>query len=175
MTRLTWAAAAMLLISALPAQAAPRTIAFDGHTLAEQRKGTENNDAFVAFARRQDETREMLTIRSLGNRAIKDELKALVADARKHHPDVKLRMFERAGGNDVMVLYLLTPDEGDPSLVLWRLSRSGSELIAATYQLDFPLDDEDAKAKVMNNTAESAFAKLDPAELKQLLPATNRQ
>lgn len=164
------AAAAVWLMTGV-AQAEPRTFSFDGQTLTEGRKGTEKDSAFVEFTRRQDDTREMLLIRSIGKRLVKDELRTLTADIRKRHPGVKLRVLEKGGGNDLMVVYLLTPDKDDPSLVLWRLTQSGPALIAAVYRIDFSLDDEDAKERVMNRSPEQAFAKLDPAELQRLLPA----
>jgi hypothetical protein len=155
------------------AQAEPRTFSFDGQTLTEGRKGTEKDGAFVEFTRRQDDTRELLLVRSLGNRAVKDELKTLVADIRKRYPGVKLRMLEKSGGSDVMVVYLLTREKGDPSLVLWRLTQSGTGLVAAIYRIDFSLDDEDAKERVMNRSPEQAFARLDAADLQRLLAAAN--
>jgi hypothetical protein len=173
MIRKLFVAAAALWLMAGVAQAEPRTLSFDGQTLTEGRKGTEKDGAFVEFTRRQGDTRELLLIRSVANRVVKDELKTLVADIRKRHPKVKLRMLEKTGGNDVMVVYLLTPDKGDPSLVLWRLTQSGAGLIAAIYRIDFSLDDEDATERVMNRSPEQAFAKLDPAELQRLLPAAN--
>ena len=166
-------AAAALWLMAGAAQAEPRTFGFDGQTLTESRKGTERDGAFVEFTRRKDDTRELLLIRSIGNRTVKDELKALVADIRKRNPGVKLRMLEKSGGSDVMVVYLLTPEKGDPSLVLWRLTQSGTGLVAAIYRIDFSLDDEDAKERVMNRSPEQAFARLDPAELQRLLAAAN--
>ena len=86
---------------------------------------------------------------------------------------MQLRVFERTKGSDIMMLYLLTPDRGDPSLVLWRLFQSDANVIATVYRLDFDLDDDEAKAKVMDHSAERAFARLDGSALSDLLPARN--
>ena len=56
--------------------------------------------------------------------------------------------------------------------VAW-LTQSGTGLVAAIYRIDFSLDDEDAKERVMNRSPEQAFARLDPAELQRLLAAAN--
>lgn len=165
--------AALCLIWATTVQAAPRTFTFDGQTLSEHRRGFDKGDAFAEFTRQQDGAREMLLIRSIVAGRVQEQAKLAIADIRSHHPSVRLRVLEKSGGNDLMISYLLTPDKGDPSLVIWRLSQSGPGLMVVIYQLDFSLDDEDAKERVTKHSAELALSRLDPAELKQLLPAAN--
>ena len=167
-------AAMLLLASAALAQDKPRSFTFDGHTLTEYRAGADEEIAFSQFGREERNMREMFAIRSIKKRVLKDELDALVSAILAAHPSLPLRMIERSGGSDVMMSYQLTPDKGDPTLVLWRLVQNGSLLIAAVYQLDFGINNEEAKAKVDTHAAELALSKIDPSELKRLVARTAR-
>ena len=72
-----------------------------------------------------------------------------------------------------MVVYLLTPAAGDSSLVLWRLFQEKGGVVSTVYQLDFDIDNEEAKARDIKHTAETAFFKLKTQTLSDLLPMMN--
>jgi hypothetical protein len=161
-------ALAGMCLSAKLAPAASLAVQFDGNALSENRRGTTEGGRWVEFARRGDAARETLTIRELPGRTLKTELQQLVRAVRARHPEARLRLLERSGGHDVIASYLLTPDKGDVSLVLWRFTEQNG-LVATIYRLDFPFDDVAAQNKILNHTAERSFGALDPAALKQLL------
>jgi len=161
-------AALAIGLSTAAALAAPQVVQFDGNALTESRRGTTDGTRWIEFARRNGAARESLTIRELPGRALKTELQQLVRTVHARHPDAQVRLVQKSGGRDVIASYLLTPDKGDVSLMLWRLTEQNG-LVATIYQLDFPLDDEAAQSKILDHTAERSFGALDPAALRQLL------
>jgi hypothetical protein len=167
-------AAFMLSFGACAAQAAPNAVTFDGNTLQQLRSGSTGVDRFAEYGRRGDKLSETLTVRTLGDRApFKTQMQKLVASIRKFNPQVKLNVLQRSGSDDVMISYLSDLKGTKVSLTLWRLAALEDKAVAAVYQMDFDIDDEDAKDRVTAHAAERALVTFAPADIAGLVVEKN--
>ena len=53
--------------------------------------------------------------------------------------------------------------------MLWRMTATNEKVVAAIYQMDFDIGDEDAKERVIKHTAERALAAYDSGKILELV------
>lgn len=163
-----------LYVAGNTALAAAPAVSFDGNSLQQLRHGATGTDRFAEYGRRADQLSETLTVRLLADRApFKAQVATLVASIRKANPKVKLKVLQRNNSDDVMISYLGDSGGTRVSLVVWRLAGLGDRSVAAIYQMDFDIYDEDAKDRVTAHAAERALVAFAPADIARLVGDEN--
>jgi len=157
-------------LGACVTQAAPGAVSFGGSTLHQLRGGSTGADRFAEYGRRDDKVSETLTVRSISDRTpFKTQVQTLVASIRKTNPIGKVSVLPRQGSDDVMISYLGDRGGLHVSLVVWRLAALDERVVAAIYQMDFDIDNKDAKDRVNALAAERALVTFAPADIAKLV------
>jgi hypothetical protein len=55
--------------------------------------------------------------------------------------------------------------------MLWRMSAADTKIVATIYRMDFDIEDEDAKERVVKHVAERALAAYDSRKILELVSA----
>jgi hypothetical protein len=56
---------------------------------------------------------------------------------------------------------------------LWRMSATDTNVVAAIYRMDFDIEDEDAKERVVKQVAEQTRAAYEAAKILELVSDTD--
>jgi hypothetical protein len=83
-------------------------------------------------------------------------------------------VLENPNAEDVILVHLPILEGSATSLILWRLTTVEGKVITSIYRMDFDIDNDEAKDRVIARSAEHALAKLDTATIANLLSNTPR-
>jgi hypothetical protein len=161
------------LSTTVVALAGSASFEFAGADLQRLRAGNAGQGQFVEYGRRLDGVSETLTIKLLSDGStFKDQVGGLIRTIKARNPQVKVRVLEKPNTDDVIVVYLPIREGSATTLILWRLSVVDGHVISSIYQMDFDIDNDDAKDRVIARSAEHALARLDTATIANLLSNT---
>ena len=169
--KLLFAALLGLALTSAAAAAVPQEVAFDGSRLT--RATSPQPARSVSYRSAADpDFAERVDFRSVDAPDFSAALKSMIAEIRRAHPGVKLRMLQHGDAEDMLVSFIaFAGDKGVYSAR--RLSRTLGGLVAIVYQADFTLGlmDDDQKLKITAHTAETAVATFDAARARALAEA----
>ncbi|MBR1143900.1 hypothetical protein [Bradyrhizobium sp. AUGA SZCCT0431] len=166
--------AATLALTCGASNAAPLSLDFAGSALQRLRSGNAGSDRFVEYGRNNDGVAERLTVRAISDPApFEAQVGKLVKSIKADNPKAKLHILQRPNAKDVIISYLADRANSNVSLMLWRVSATDAKIVAAIYRMDFDIEDEDAKERVVKHTAERALAAYDSAKFLDLVSNTD--
>ena len=166
--------AAVLALACSAANAAPLSLDFAGNTLQRLRAGNAGNDRFTEYGRKSDGVAETLTVRVVSDTTpFEAQVGKLVKSIKAGNPNAKLHILQRPNAGDVIISYLADRPHSNVSLMLWRMSATGAKIVAAIYRMDFDIEDETARERVVKHVAERALAVYEPAKILELVSDTD--
>ena len=162
--------AAVLALACSAANAAPLSLDFAGNTLQRLRAGNAGNDRFTEYGRKSDGVAETLTVRVVSDTTpFEAQVGKLVKSIKADNPNTKVHILQRPNAKDVIVSYLSDRANSNVSLMLWRMSAMNEKVVAAIYRMDFDIEDENAKERVIKHVAERALAAYDSGKILELV------
>ncbi|CAN7588796.1 hypothetical protein LJR220_005394 [Bradyrhizobium sp. LjRoot220] len=162
--------AAVLALTCGVSNAAPLSLDFAGNTLQRLRAGNAGSDRFIEYGRKNDGVAETLTVRAISDPApFETQVGKLVKSIKADNPKAKLHILQRPNGKDVLISYLSDRTNSNVSLMAWRISATDAKIVAAIYRMDFDIEDEDARERVVKHTAERALAAYDSGKIFELV------
>ena len=162
--------AATLAFTAGVSVAAPTSLDFGGNTLQRLRAGNTSSDRFTEYGRKNDGVAETLTVRMISQATpFEAQVGKLVKTIRTKNPTAKISVLQRPDARDVIISYLADGANSNVSYMLWRMTATNEKVVAAIYQMDFDIGDEDAKERVIKHTAERALAAYDTVKILELI------
>jgi hypothetical protein len=166
--------AAALALACSAANAAPLSLDFAGSTLQRLRAGNAGSDRFTEYGRKDDRVAETLTVRVVSDTSpFEAQVGKLVKSIKADNPNTKVHILQRPNAKDVLISYLSDRANSNVSLMLWRMSATGAKIVATIYRMDFDIEDEDAKERVIKHTAERALAAFDSGKILELVSGTD--
>ena len=166
--------AAVLALTSGVANAAPLSLDFAGSTLQRLRTGNAGSDRFTEYGRRNDGIAETLTVRAISDATpFEAQVGKLIKSIKAGNPNAKLHILQRPNAKDVLISYLADRANSNVSLMLWRMSATDSKMVATIYRMDFDIEDEGAKERVVKHTAERALAAFDSGKILELVSDTD--
>jgi hypothetical protein len=162
--------AATLALAAGASIAAPTSLDFGGNTLLRLRTGNTGSDRFTEYGSKNDGVAETLTVRMISEATpFEAQVGKLVKTIRANNPKAKISVLQRPNARDVIISYLADRPNSNVSFMLWRMTATNEKVVAAIYQMDFDIGDEDAKERVIKHTAERALAAYDSGKILELV------
>jgi hypothetical protein len=162
--------AAALTLTCGASIAAPTSLDFGGSTLQRLRASNTSSGRFTEYGRKNDEVAETLTVRMIAEATpFEVQVGKLVKTIRANNPKAKISVLQRPNAKDVIVSYLADRPNSNVSYMLWRMTATNEKVVAAIYQMDFDIGDEDAKERVIKHTAERALAAYDSVKMLELV------
>jgi hypothetical protein len=162
--------AATLALTASASIAAPTSLDFGGSTLQRLRAGNTGSDRFTEYGSKNDGVPETLTVRIISEATpFEAQVGKLVKTIRAKNPTAKISVLQRPNARDVIISCLADRPNSNVSYMLWRMTAANERVVAAIYQMDFDIGDEDAKERVIKHTAERALAAYDSVKILELV------
>jgi hypothetical protein len=162
--------AAVLALTCGTSTAAPLSLDFAGSTLQWMRSGNAGSDRFTEYGRKNDGVAETLTVRTISDTAPFDaQVGKLIKSIKADNPKAKLHVLQRPNAKDVIASYLADRPNSNVSLIVWRMIAADAKIVATIYRMDFDIEDEDARERVVKHAAERALAAYDPSKLRELV------
>ena len=162
--------ATALALTCAASSAAPLSLDFAGNTLQRVRAGHAGNDRFTEYGRKSDGIAETLTVRAVSDTTpFEAQVGKLVKSIKADNPTAKVHVLQRPNAKDVMISYLADRPNSNVSLMLWRMSATDAKVIATIYRMDFDIEDESARERVLKHTAERALVAYESRKLLDLI------
>jgi len=162
--------AAVLALTCGASNAAPLSLDFAGSTLQRLREGNAGSDRFTEYGRKNDGVAETLTVRVVSDTTpFEAQVGKLVKSIKADNPKAK----QRPNARDVLISYLADRPNSNVSLMLWRMSAPDAKVVATIYRMDFDIEDEDARERVVKHIAERALAAYDSTKILELVSDTD--
>jgi hypothetical protein len=166
--------AAVLALTCGTSNAAPLSLDFAGSTLQRLRAGNAGSDRFTEYGRKNDGVAETLTVRTISDSTpFEAQVGKLVKSIKADNPKAKVHILQRPNAKDVIISYLPDRANSNVSLMLWRMSATDAKIVATIYRMDFDIEDESAKERVIKHTAERTLAAYDSGKILELVSDTD--
>jgi hypothetical protein len=166
--------AAVLALTCGASNAAPLSLDFAGSTLQRLRAGNAGSDRFTEYGRKNDGVGETLTVRVVSDTTpFEAQVSKLVKSIKADNPKAELHILQRPNARDVIISYLADRPNSNVSLRLWRMNATDAKIVAAIYRMDFDIEDEDARERVVKHVAERALAAYDSGKILELVSDTD--
>ena len=166
--------AAVLALTCGASNAAPLSLDFAGNNLQRLRAGSAGSDRFTEYGRNSDGVAETLTVRVISDTTpFEAQVGKLVKSIKADNPNTKVHVLQRPNAKDVIVSYLSDRANSNVSLMLWRMSATDAKVVAAIYRMDFDIEDENARERVVKHVAERALAAYGSGKILELVSDTD--